>query len=69
MKEQISLVLTDLDNYDLTLKQLVTVIDKILLYYSEKNINAFMRFVEGFMIYFYMLYELIEEAKGDKNEN
>jgi hypothetical protein len=70
MKERINLVLTDLDDFELTFKQLILVIDKILVYYSEQNINAFMSFVERFMIYFYMFHQLIEEAKGeDKNED
>jgi len=69
MKEKISLVLNDLDDIDLTLKQLVLVIDKILLYYSEKNIDAFIHFVEGFMIYFYMLNQIIREVKGEENED
>jgi len=70
MQEKINFTITDLNNYELTLKQLCLLIEKILYYYSEKDINKFVHIVESFMVYFYMMYGLIQEAreKGEQNE-
>jgi hypothetical protein len=68
MQEKINFIITDLNDYELTLKQLCMLMEKVLYYYSEKDINKFVHCVESFMIYFYMLYGLIQEAKGEKDE-
>lgn len=69
MKEQINISFTDLDNYDLTLKQLLFINEKILYHYADKDIDKLIHFVEGFMIYFYSIYQLIQKSKeGDGNE-
>ena len=65
MKERVNLILTDLDNSELTLKQLLLVFEKILTYYSEKDINNFIYIIEEFNVYFYMLYQLVQEVKGE----
>lgn len=70
MQERISLIFTDLDDYTLTSKQLLLVIEKLLHYYLEKDIAKFVHFVESFMIYFYSIYQLTQESKqGEKDEN
>ena len=68
MKEKIFLTLTDLDDYDTTIKQLLIVIDKILHYYAEKNVDNMVSFIEGFFVYFYTMYQYIQECKGEDNE-
>ena len=70
MQERIGLIINDLDDYDKTVKELCNLFEKILYYYSEKDIEKFVHLVESFMMYFYMLYGLIQEAKekGEQNE-
>jgi hypothetical protein len=64
MQERISFTLTNIDDVDFTLKQLLVVYERMLYYYAETDIDKFTRFVEGCLIYFYMLYQLIEESKN-----
>jgi hypothetical protein len=63
MKEQIIFTITDLNDYNTTLKQLCLLMEKVIYYYSEKDIDKFVHFVESFMVYFYMLHGLIQEAR------
>ena len=69
MQERINFTLTNLDDVDSTLKQLLVVFEKILYYYTEKDINKFFLFVERCLVYFYMIYRLSQTSKGETNEN
>ena len=68
MQERINFVITDLNDYNLTTKQLCTLFEKILFYYSEKDIDKLENLINGFFTYFYLLYDLIEKSKGEQNE-
>ncbi len=61
MKEKINLILTDLDNYVLTMEQLQLLFEKLLFYYGEKDMNMFINFIEAFNIYFETLNQLIQK--------
>jgi len=63
MKEKINLILTDLDNYVLTMEQLQLLFEKLLFYYGEKDMNMFINFIEAFNIYFETLNQLIQKHK------
>ena len=69
MKEKIILVLTDLDDYELTLKQFVLVIEKIVEYYIEKDMKKFKYFIEQLMSFFYLIYRGMADEKGEDDEN
>jgi hypothetical protein len=66
MKERINLILTDLDNYELTVTQLLSMFEKISLNYVEKDIEKYEHLVEGFLVFFYMQYQLIKNNKEEK---
>lgn len=67
MKEKVILVLDDIDDFDLTLKQILVVMEKIMHHYIDTDLEKFIQFVEGFMIYFYKIYQLFNG--GENNEN
>ena len=61
MKEQIHFVITDLNNYKLTIKQLLTLLEKVMFYYSEKNMEIFVELVENFTAYFAFIYKYLHK--------
>ena len=72
MKEQIKITLTDLDDFKLTITQLSLLFEKILNYYAEENTDNFEKFIQGFVTYFYILNQLIEDTnkqEGEEDEN
>jgi hypothetical protein len=69
MKEQIHLVLTDLDNCNHTLMQLALAIEKITTYYVNNDIDNLTYFIENNLLYFYILNQAIQTAKGEEDEN
>lgn len=68
MKEKISFIIDDLNDYDKTMQQLFLLFEKILYYYSSNNLKNFIKFVQSCVIYFYQLNTLIDNSKEEKNE-
>jgi len=70
MKEQINFVISDLNDIDKTLEQLCKLFEKIIYYYTEKDVQKLVRLIDGCLAYFYLLHSYIKEAKeGEENEN
>jgi hypothetical protein len=66
MKEKINLILTDLDNYVLTMEQLQLLLEKLLYYYGEKDMSMFINFIGAFNSYFGALNRLIQNNKEEE---
>jgi len=69
MKEKINLVISDLNDFRLTMEELNIFFEKILLYYGETNLQNLEYFTYNWMTYFYMMYSEIQKwGKEEKNE-
>ena len=66
MKERIHLTISDLNNVESTLKELLLMIEKITIYYVDTDIKKSKSFVEKGLCYFYLLCNIINNAEGDE---
>ena len=62
MKEQINFTLTNLDDYNLTFRQLLVLFEKLLTYYSETDINKLTNLIDNCGIYFTIVYNLVQKT-------
>lgn len=71
MKEQIAVVFDDLNNSPKTLTQLLKLLEKIIMYYGDNDIDSLIRLVQALLTYFYLIQTgIIQKAEeGEENEN
>jgi len=67
MKERIFLTIDDLNNYEKTLKSVLDLFEKILIYYEEKNINDCMAFITQMTTCWILIYNGMTKKEGENN--